>query len=40
MNLGLALRKSFEIKLNKYITRAEVTNALGVVTKKIMVIQS
>ena len=34
MNLGLALRKSFEIKLNKYITRAEVTNALGVVTKK------
>ncbi len=34
MNLGLALKKSFEIKLNKYITRAEVTNALGVVTKK------
>ena len=34
MNLGLSLRKIFELKVNKYITRAEVTNALGVVTTK------
>ncbi len=32
INLGLSLRKKFEIQVNKYITRAEVTNALGVVT--------
>lgn len=34
INLGLSLRKKFQVKVNKYITRAEVTNALGVVTKK------
>lgn len=34
INLGLSLRKKFEVKVNKYITRAEVTNALGVVTTK------
>lgn len=34
INLGLSLRKVFELKVNKYITRAEVTNALGVVTTK------
>lgn len=34
MNLGLSLRKIFGVKVNKYITRAEVTNALGVVTTK------
>ena len=33
INLGLSLRKKFKVKMNKYITRAEVTNALGVVTK-------
>lgn len=34
INLGLSLRKKFKVQVNKYITRAEVTNALGVVTKK------
>lgn len=34
MNLGLSLRKKFQVKLNKYITRAEVTNALGLVTRR------
>lgn len=34
INLGLSLRKKFEVKVNKYITRVEVTNALGVVTSK------
>ncbi len=34
VNLGLALRKKFSVKVNKYITRAEVTNALGVITKR------
>ncbi len=34
INLGLSLRKIFGIKVNKYITRAEVTNALGVVTTR------
>ncbi len=34
INLGLSLRKIFGVKVNKYITRAEVTNALGVVTTK------
>lgn len=34
VNLGLTLKKKFGVKVNKYITRAEVTNALGVVTKK------
>ena len=33
INLGLSLRRKFKVKMNKYITRAEVTNALGVVTK-------
>lgn len=32
INLGLSLRKTFSVQINKYITRAEVTNALGVVT--------
>ena len=34
INLGLSLRKSFEVKVDKYITKAEITNALGVVTTK------
>lgn len=34
INLGLSLRRKFKVKLNKYITRAEITNALGVITKK------
>lgn len=34
INLGLTLKRKFGVKVNKYITRAEVTNALGVVTKK------
>ncbi len=34
INLGLSLRKIFGVKVNKYITKAEVTNALGVVTTK------
>ena len=34
INLGLSLRKKFKVQVNKYITRAEITNALGVVTKK------
>ena len=34
INLGLALKRLFSVKLNKYITRAEVTNALGIVTRK------
>ncbi len=34
VNLGLSLRKVFGVKVNKYITKAEVTNALGVVTSK------
>ena len=34
VNLGLSLRKVFKLKIDKYITRTEVTNALGVVTKK------
>ena len=33
INLGLALKRHFQPKLNKYITRAEVTNALGIITK-------
>ena len=33
INLGLSLKRKFKINVNKYITRAEVTNALGVVTK-------
>ena len=33
INLGLSLKKKFQPKLNKYITRAEVTNALGIVTR-------
>lgn len=34
INLGLLLRKKYEVKVNKYITRAEITNALGFVTIK------
>lgn len=34
INLGLSLKKVFELKVNKYITKAEVTNAFGVVTNK------
>lgn len=34
MNLGLVLRRNYKVKLNKYITRVEITNQLGVVTKK------
>lgn len=34
INLGLSLRKKFQVKLNKYVTSAEVTNKLGLVTKR------
>lgn len=34
INLGLSLRKVFKLQINKYITRAEVTNALGIVTTR------
>ncbi len=34
INLGLVLKKNFELKINKYVTRAEITNALGVRTIK------
>ena len=34
INLGLSLRKIFGIKVNKYINKVDVTNALGVVTTK------
>ncbi len=33
INLGLSLKKKFKVKMNKYITRAEVTNALGIITR-------
>lgn len=32
-NLGLSLKRKFKVNINKYITRAEVTNALGIITK-------
>lgn len=34
VNLGLMLRKDFELKITKYINKAIVTNSLGVVTTK------
>lgn len=34
VNLGLSLRKKLELKITKYITKAEVTDALGIVTTK------
>ena len=34
INLGLSLRKKFQVKLSKYITSAEVVNNIGVVTKR------
>ena len=34
INLGLSLRKKFQVKLNKYITSAEATNKLGLVTRR------
>lgn len=34
VNLGLTLRKSFKPKISKYITKAEITDALGVKTTK------
>lgn len=33
INLGLSLKRKFKVNINKYITRAEVTNALGIITK-------
>lgn len=34
INLGLALKKVFKLDVNKYISKVEVTNSLGVVTTK------
>lgn len=34
INLGLSLKKVFELDVNKYISKVEVTNSLGVVTTK------
>ena len=34
INLGLSLKKVFKLDVNKYISKVEVTNSLGVVTTK------
>lgn len=34
INLGLSLKKKFEVQINKYINKIDVTNALGIVTTK------